>query len=664
MTDKGKFQEGDLVKFKLCFGEDGAWQYGYVEFINKGIIWVTPLCFICHHKCEYYNENFFCSTPEQLTYIPPVKISKWELVKYLRGDIFLFEESPDFIAPNVILPENVEMTIDDLLGLLKNLSEKEKTASPINNPLYHTYAYTKYDNTFSACVYSWYSVFKNVFNSFKDKFPKKDFIYDINDIFDDISSALDKECKDEVRCDFSGFYRELKELLEDRDLPVLQRRYPERIKKKFVAKYNSFDVNRLDFEPDDYLELYRQSAEELAEKGDKDGLYAIAYGCYGGNAVFPCDWDRSREYLEKLFEDKEDEKAAYYANSLGYIAYYGRCNGGIPDYEKAFLYFSYAAVWDMYEAKYKLADMYTYGYYVAKSISAAHAMLYLAHWQTSQDLVYGLNSGYAADTGLRLGDIIPQFYKSNNQLDVLGDQLYFYLQANLASKIRMLYSESYGNAEVDAKITERIENIDAQFPNGTKSRIKNLHDLIDFTMNLCPVKMNIKKIKKEKCFKINIKVRHSEVPVWKYIDRYLPRDYFKIKCRLFVTNSLLRISGFYDKITLIIQPVYISDYKLLASLVGKDITVDKTNKNDLYCDGKLVLSLDKCYIYLLPPKEKKSHRMAVVNFGENNDLVKIGDEDIYPGDVIFSKSHNCYGKVLKIANVKDNMLFAPAELFD
>lgn len=52
------------------------------------------------------------------------------------------------------------------------------------------------------------------------------------------------------------------------------------------------------------------------------------------------------------------------AENLAYIFYYGFDTE--VDYEKAYMYFSKAALFGRYEAMYKLGDMFRYGYYVEK----------------------------------------------------------------------------------------------------------------------------------------------------------------------------------------------------------------------------------------------------------------------------------------------------------
>ena len=95
----------------------------------------------------------------------------------------------------------------------------------------------------------------------------------------------------------------------------------------------------------------RRYTEELCREDNVFALRLKGYACYGGNRLYECDWTAARDCMLRLRELADD---AEYANTLGYIYYYGRCNGGEPEYEKAFPQFSYAAANGLFEAIYKL----------------------------------------------------------------------------------------------------------------------------------------------------------------------------------------------------------------------------------------------------------------------------------------------------------------------
>ncbi|MCR5735496.1 MAG: hypothetical protein K6G22_12895 [Lachnospiraceae bacterium] len=68
---------------------------------------------------------------------------------------------------------------------------------------------------------------------------------------------------------------------------------------------------------------------------------------------------------------------------MGYIYYYGFDTD--IDYEKAYKYFSMAALQGSIEATYKTGDMFRYGYYVEKSPAVAYVLYNKAFEMSKED---------------------------------------------------------------------------------------------------------------------------------------------------------------------------------------------------------------------------------------------------------------------------------------
>ena len=93
------------------------------------------------------------------------------------------------------------------------------------------------------------------------------------------------------------------------------------------------------------------------------------------------------------------------ANTLGYIAYYGRCEDGIPDYETAYKYFSFAAFNGVYEAQYKIADMFQKGNGVTRSPETAQGMIQRLYNENLRYIQRGIFASKFADVALRMGGL-------------------------------------------------------------------------------------------------------------------------------------------------------------------------------------------------------------------------------------------------------------------
>lgn len=148
----------------------------------------------------------------------------------------------------------------------------------------------------------------------------------------------------------------------------------------------------------------RRYAEELCREDNVFALRLKGYACYGGNRLYECDWTAARDCMLRLRELTDD---AEYANTLGYIYYYGRCNGGEPEYEKAFSQFSYAAANGLFEAIYKLGDLYSHGYGCRKSEETAQNLYHMVYNETKKKIPPGVRCefcgcGASAGEGVRV----------------------------------------------------------------------------------------------------------------------------------------------------------------------------------------------------------------------------------------------------------------------
>ncbi len=192
---------------------------------------------------------------------------------------------------------------------------------------------------------------------------------------------------------------------------------------------------------DEELTLCRHFIEILCQKKDITALRAKAFACYGGDRLYSCDWFTSRDCLKILFDIDDDPE---YANTLGYIYYYGRCNNGIPEYEKSLKYFGIAAASGIYEGLYKLADQYANGYGCEKKPRVA---LHLYRMVYADSLKYFLKGDHAnfADTALRMGHVYAKGIRVEKNLE---KACFFYLQAVYAAELREKDHDFFGYTEV------------------------------------------------------------------------------------------------------------------------------------------------------------------------------------------------------------------------
>ena len=250
------------------------------------------------------------------------------------------------------------------------------------------------------------------------------------------------------------YIRELVRCYEsNKSLPVAEWDFPDLIKKRYM--YEMDEAIHADLEPaEDYAELFRRYTEELAAEDDKDALEILGYQYYGGTSVYPCDWVRARDIFTDLFENTGD---ARYANTLGYIYYYGRTENGVPDNEKAFYYFSYGAADGIYESRYKIADMINQGRAVPQNKELAAAIVSSMYRENREEFESERYDGKFADLALRMGGISENGAGWMFQKDP-ETALMYYLQARLAIHCRK-EEKYYGDNVVEKNIEEAIERV-------------------------------------------------------------------------------------------------------------------------------------------------------------------------------------------------------------
>ncbi|MGI5989438.1 MAG: hypothetical protein ACOX78_04150 [Lachnospiraceae bacterium] len=261
----------------------------------------------------------------------------------------------------------------------------------------------------------------------------------------DDSNDLDELVPFQDAFPFEDLLGEVRYFREGKDKPVQMRKYTDRSKLAFVRQGSDNEIYRKF--PESLKTLCRRMADELCDKGVAEVLEIRGYCSYEGGGLYPADWVVSRDSLKAAFEK---EPKPYLANSLGYIAYYGRCNRGVPQYDEAFRWFSIGAAGGNQESRYKLGDMFLNGYGVPKMAGTAVRLYKEVYDETKQELCSGETDGKFADAALRLAGVakmagpgfVPLWYR-------------YALEADYAIRLR-LPSDQYGDSSVFAHIQDEL----------------------------------------------------------------------------------------------------------------------------------------------------------------------------------------------------------------
>lgn len=224
-----------------------------------------------------------------------------------------------------------------------------------------------------------------------------------------------------------------------REVPVLDREFPPDVMEEYIGRFLS-DVYRKGAN-DKELAVAVKFTDMLVRDDCVTALRLKGYSCYGGNELYGCDWKESEKCLSRLLDLTGDPE---YANTLGYLAYYGRTDG-TPDYDKAFKLYSLASACGYYEATYKLGDMFRAGRGCRKSETAAKLLYGRVYTDCLEGLERSGETVNLADAALRMCLV----YKDGIDTFPDAEAAYrFALEAVKYARLRAAEDDFFGNTKV------------------------------------------------------------------------------------------------------------------------------------------------------------------------------------------------------------------------
>ena len=171
---------------------------------------------------------------------------------------------------------------------------------------------------------------------------------------------------------------------------------------------------------------YRKFVLDLCGQDDVQAMKILAWGYYNGDSIYRQSFLQARKYLNMLYLKSGDPFAA---NALGYIYYYGSASKGVPDYEKAFHYFSYGALAGIDESIYKCGDMLIEGLGTVRNIDMGMNLIVDGYKDTMFRFSDGEYDNRFAEYAFRMGNICRKnlIFGMN-----VRDAYKFYLEAEFA----------------------------------------------------------------------------------------------------------------------------------------------------------------------------------------------------------------------------------------
>ena len=370
----------------------------------------------------------------QITIITPAEMKA--IARYetdFKGFVHPFEE----VEAIPVFPETYKITPKDLAQAVKNLKKKNPTVNDFGK--YWVYYLNLYSLEFGFEL-----LIKG--NATPDDHLVSSFFFDLESIWifnDDSSRINDNNFLNDLQKKIKYFLKN-SNVNSTADLE----------KEDYINQFQ--DREFLENATEEELETARKYIIELIEKENITATNMLAYSCYGGNRLFTCDWELSRNCLEILLDKTGDLS---YANSLGYIHYYGRCNNGVPEYKKAFEYFSIGSAGGVVESTYKLGDIFKNGYGCIKCESAAAGLYNRAYNESLKHFLNGIQNSFA-DAALRMGD--TYYYGCGTDQDFI--MAYFYYQQALCAIKLRIKENNYGDNKVAVAIKRGMRQSLKQLP--------------------------------------------------------------------------------------------------------------------------------------------------------------------------------------------------------
>lgn len=200
------------------------------------------------------------------------------------------------------------------------------------------------------------------------------------------------------------------------------------------------------------LALYREFVRRLYRAGDVQAVKILAWGYMEGGIAYRRNYDLAQIYMQELYEKTGD---AYAANCLGYLYYHGLTNHGVPQYDKAFPFFSYGVLDGVEESVYMAADMLIHGQGTVRNIDMGLNLLVDGYRNAQFEFCHGSFDCRFAEYAQHLGDCCLEGIIFGMGMK---DAYRFFLEAEYAAKKREATEHPAGQ-DLKDKINRSLEYI-------------------------------------------------------------------------------------------------------------------------------------------------------------------------------------------------------------
>ena len=193
---------------------------------------------------------------------------------------------------------------------------------------------------------------------------------------------LDKEGDNEIP-NYTECLRSISFYKSNTDLPVEKRKFTTLMKRYSVRSLGS--TSNINSAPLERRNLFKRFVNELCKVSDFYGVRAKGFSYLFGNVCFKKDIQAAKKLFLDLYQTDEDTRLA---GLLGDI-YYGYFDD-VPDYTKAFMYYTVSGLDGNTDALLKVAEMLAEGRGTVKNEKVARATVMNLYDQTYSEFCKGM----------------------------------------------------------------------------------------------------------------------------------------------------------------------------------------------------------------------------------------------------------------------------------
>lgn len=556
--------------------------------------------------------------PKIVEVIKPYLISQADLRKFARGTLSYDEISSNvFPAFNIRSEKKYKMKADDIKSAIKNINKNKAPLKPFKewfwivlnvfyedlclDELYDERIFDDFPKTEKEIFSTVFSITEKLYWKLEERFSVKEEEEQYLVKFDN-EPKWEKNTSEKSFLEESAYFGVCQEILEriqsyehNKGLPQGAWIYSKSQMKHVLGSYrNSDEIKKSTPEA---KALIKKFIGDLYATGDLQATKILGYSHFEGGTLYRQNWTLAKKYLLESFEKQGDP---YVATALGFIEYFGKDNN-TPNYEKAFSYFSYAALDGIEEAILRTGDMLVHGRGVKRNVDMGLSMITEGYKSSLEEFCQGHYGNKFAEYAILMGNSCKE--KLIYEMGV-RDEYRFYLEAEYALRQRKKF-KYYGDESLKADVQKELEKIRQEIGidvNETTLKadfpifINQIYDekfpaLVTIDKTKAGYKLIIKRVNLSKMLNFDA----IEKVIGKEVDNFKK----SIEAKTLVTYPELSYVNLVSEIEFLLEDVSLVELKLKK----KTFVSDGYKKNEItgalefYSEGQLAAAIDaKWYV--------------------------------------------------------------------